>query len=130
MRAMKAFLCALAAMFASHAVASAQNSPIIDVQNGYLVGGVQSGKWLESTNVTNSVKRGAKLPVYGVTGRIGAVEVVKLDTGNEPCPDRPIVKLNPRKVKNGGVAFLASWDPLPRKIQSVDGKGKQHVGVV
>jgi hypothetical protein len=129
MRAMKLFV-AIAAAFVSYWNASAQTFPIIDVQHGYLIGAIRSGKWLEPTESTNSLKHGAKLPVYGATGKVGTVETVKLDTANEPCPDRPIVKLNPRNVKNGNVAFSASWNPLPRKIQSIDVKQKQHVDLV
>lgn len=123
-------LFAVTAAFFSYWNANAQTFPIIDVQHGYLIGAIKSGKWLEPTESTNSVKHGAKLPVYGVTGKIGTVETVKLDTANEPCPDRPIVKLNPRNVKSGDVAFAASWNPLPRKAQTVDAKQKQHVDLV
>ena len=129
MRAMKLFF-AVTAAFVSSWDANAQTFPIIDVEHGYLIGAIHSGKWLEPMESTNSVKHGAKLPVYGVTGKIGTVETVKLDAENEPCPDRPIVRLNPRKVKNGGVAFAASWNPLPRKIESIDAKQKQHVDLV
>ena len=128
---MKAWLlCALAVTFASHAAANAQTFPIIDVQHGYLIGAVQSGKWREPTDVVNSVKPGGKLPVYGVMGKIGSIEALKVDTANEACPDRAIVKLKPRKLKSGGVAFSAKWNPLPRKIQAVDANQKQHVDVV
>ena len=126
---MKLFL-AVAAAFISYWNADAQTFPIIDVEHGYLIGAIRSGKWLEPTDSTNAVKHGAKLAVYGVTGKIGTVETVKVDAENEPCPDSPIVKLNPRSVKNGGVAFSASWNPLPRKIQSVDAKQPQHVDLV
>ena len=120
----------IAAAFGIYWDANAQTFPIIDVQHGYLIGAIRSGKWLEPTDSTNAVKHGAKLPVYDVTGKIGTVETLKVDTDSEPCPDRPIVKLNPRKVKNGDVAFSASWNPLPRKIQSTDAKQPQHVDLV
>ena len=127
---MKARLFSALILFPCCASAFGQIFPIIDVQHGYLIGAIQSGKWIEPTDATNSVKSGAKLPVYGVTGTVGNVAVVKLDTRNEPCPDRPIVKLNPRKVKQGTVAFAANWNPLPRKPKLVDVKQKQHVDVV
>jgi hypothetical protein len=110
--------------------ASAQTFPIIDVRYGYLIGAVEKGKWIEPTDATNSVKSGMKLPVYGVTGTVENVAVVKLDTRNEPCPDRPIVKLNPKKMKKGAIAFAAKWNPLPRKPKLINVKEKQHVDVV
>jgi hypothetical protein len=116
--------------FASRLSVSADTFPIIDVRYGYLVGAIESGKWLEPTDATDSVKSGAKLQVYGVTGDVGTVQVLKVDTQNEPCPDRPVVKLRPAKVAKGAVAFAASWNPLPRKPKSVDAKTQQHVKVV
>ena len=116
--------------FALCVCANADTFPIIDVRYGYLIGAIKSGKWIEPTDATNSVKAGAKLPVYGVTGSVGNVSIVKLDTRNEPCPDRPVVKLNPRKMKRGEVAFSPSWNPLTRKPKPVDVNQKQHVDVV
>jgi len=110
--------------------ANAQTFPIIDVREGYLIGAIEKRKWIEPTAATNSVKSGAKLPVYGVSGTVGSVAVVKFDTRNEPCPDRPMVKLNPKKMKQGAVAFAANWNPLPRKPKLVDVKEKQHIDVV
>jgi hypothetical protein len=110
--------------------ANADTFPIIDVHYGYLIGAIKSGRWIEPTDATKSVKAEAKLPVYGMTGSVGNVSIVKLDTRNEPCPDQPVVKLNPRKMKQGAVAFSPSWNPLPRKPKPVDGNQKQHVDVV
>jgi hypothetical protein len=117
-------------VFAICVGANADTFPIIDVRHGYLIGAIKSGKWIEPTDATNSVKPGAKLPVYGLIGAVGNVSIVKLDTRNEPCPDRPVVKLNPRKMKHGEVAFSASWNPLPRKTKFVDANQKLHVDVV
>jgi hypothetical protein len=109
---------------------SAQTFPIIDVRYGYLIGAIKSGKWIEPTDATKSVKTGAKLSVYGVTGSVGNASIVKLDTRNEPCPDHPVVKLNPRKMKQGAVAFSPNWNPVPRKPKPIEVNQKQHVDVV
>lgn len=119
-----------ALVFALCRSAIAETFPIIDVRYGYLIGAIESGKWLEPTDATNSVKPGTKLPVYGVTGEVGTVAVLKVDTQNEPCPDRPVVKLRPPKMTKGAVAFSANWNPLPRKPQSIDPKQKQYVDLV
>ena len=110
---------------------SAQTFPIVDAHYGYLIGGINAGKWIESIDATDSVKPGTKLPVYGVLGNVGTVGVVKLDTQNEPCEDRPIVKLRPPKMTNAQIAFTANWNALPRKPKSV-GKDQQtqHAGIV
>jgi hypothetical protein len=110
--------------------AFAEAFPIIDVRYGYLIGAIENGKWIEPTDATNSVKPGAKLQVYGVAGIVGTVSVVKFNTRNEPCPDRPIVKMNPEKMKRGAVAFGAKWNPLPRKPKLVDAKQQPHVDVI
>ena len=123
----KSFIAALIVSCITSAIA--ETFPIVDVQYGYLIGGAENGKWIESDKATKSVKRGAKLQVYGVAGAVGSASVVKLDTQNEPCEDRPTVKLNPKKIKEGAIAF-AGKNPLPRKAQSVDVKDKKYVDVV
>lgn len=117
-------------VFAACAVANAETFPIIDLRYGYLMGAIESGKWIEPTDATDSVKPGAKLSIYGVTGIVGNAAVVKLDTRNEPCPDRPVVKLNPRKMKLGAVAFSANWNALLRKPKTLDPNQKNHADVV
>src|SRR3954470_15624271 len=87
--------------------AIAETFPIVDVQYGYLIGAVGNGKWIESDAATKSVKPGKKLQVYGNDGGVGSVSIVKLDTAGEACPDRPMVKLNPKKPKQGAIAFGA-----------------------
>jgi hypothetical protein len=111
--------------------ANAETFPIIDVRYGYLIGGIENGKWIEPTDATGSVKPGTRLTVYGPAGVVGTAAIVKLDTQNEPCPDRPVVKLNPKKMRQGAVAFAASWNALPRKPKLRDVKQqKQHVDIV
>jgi hypothetical protein len=110
--------------------ANAEPFPIIDVRYGYLIGAIEAGKWIEPTDATNSVKTRANVPVYGLMGALGNVSILRLDTRNEPCLDRPVVKLNPRKMKQGAVAFSPSWNPLPRKPKSIDTNQKQHVEAV
>jgi hypothetical protein len=98
----------------------ADTFPIIDVRYGYLIGAIESGTWLESNDAISSVKAGVRLPVYGVTGKVGIVEVLKAATQDEPCPDRPVVKVRPTKMAKGVIAFLPNWNPLPRTPKSVD----------
>ena len=111
--------------------ALAQPFPIIDVRYGYLIGAIDRGKWIEPTDATGSVKPGARLPIYGLTGNAGVVQVLKIDRQNEPCPDRPVVKLRPGTLKPAAIAFAANWNPLPRRPKLVDPKQQQaHVEVV
>ena len=125
-------LFAVAACLASScANLRAETFPIVDAQYGYLIGAAENGKWIESDPAKKSVKAGTKLQVYGAAGAVGAASVVKLDTQNEPCEDRPTVKLNPKKPK-GAIAFpaVSKWNPLPRKPQTVDVKDKKYVDAV
>lgn len=127
---MKTKLLITAVIVTSFTSAMAEKSPIIDARYGYLIGAVENGKWVESDNAKKSVKSGTKLQVYGATGAVGNAAIVKLDTAGEACPDVPMVKLNPKKVKDGGVAFAAKWNPLPRKPQTIDVKEKKYVDLV
>jgi hypothetical protein len=117
-------------LFACGASALAETFPIVDVKYGYLIGGAENGKWVESEKATKSVKAGAKLQVCGVAGAVGSATIVKLDTAGEACPDRPMVRLNPKKVKQGAIAFATKHNPLPRKPQIVDVKEKKYVDLV
>jgi hypothetical protein len=127
---MKTKLIVAAFTIGCSASALGETFPIIDVRHGYLIGAVENRKWIEPTDATKSLKAGAKLTVYGATGAVGSVSIVKLDTENEPCPDQPIVKLNPKKMKQGAIAFAAKWNPLPRKPQSLDVKDNKYVDLV
>ena len=117
-------------VIATAVAATAKTFPIIDVRSGYLIGAIDSGKWIEPNDATGSVKSGTKLPVFGVTGIVGNVSIVKLDTRNEPCPDRPVVKLNPRRVKQGAVAFAGTWNLLPQKPKALQSNQKAHTDIV
>ena len=127
---MKMKLYTAAILLACGASAMGEKFPIIDARYGYLIGAIENGKWLESNDATKSVKPGTKLQVYGLTGAVGAVAIVKLDTQEEACPDRAMVKLNPRKAKQGEIAFAAKWNPLPRKAKALDVKEKKYVDLV
>ena len=72
------------AVLTFRAGATADTFPIIDVGYGYLIGAIAPGKWIEPTDATDSVKAGTnKLHVYGLTGDVGAAQVLRIDTENE-----------------------------------------------
>jgi hypothetical protein len=124
---MKFFIVALALVWCGSAMA--ETFPIIDAREGYLIGAVDSGKWLEAAAAIKSIKP-TTLPVYGVSGEVGKVKVLKVDAEGEPCPDTPIVKLEPERMERGAIAFSASWNPLPRKPKSLDVTQKVYVDLV
>jgi hypothetical protein len=109
--------------------AMSETFPIIDAREGYLIGAVASGKWLESAAAIKSVKA-TTLPVYGVSGEVGKIQVLKVDTEAEACPDTPIVKLEPERMERGAIAFSGNWNPLPRKPKSLDVTQKVYVDLV
>ena len=113
------FVFVAAIAFAICRCATAETFPIIDVRYGYLIGAVEKGKWLEAAEATKSVKPGTNLPVYGVTGEVGTVGVLKVDTEQETCPGQPMVKLRPRTMKKGAIAFSGNWNALPRRSTSM-----------
>lgn len=116
-------------VFALCGSAVAETFPIIDVGAGYLIGAVNSGKWLESAAATKLVKP-MTLPVYGVSGQTGTVKILKVDTEAEACPDTPMVKMKPERMGRGAIAFSGNWNPLPRKAKSLDVTQKVYVDLV
>lgn len=96
----------------------AETYPIVEVQNGYLVGTAGGGKWVPIEKAAPMVHGGERYQLYSLTERLGAAQGGKARSVEEPCPDQFTVALTP-KQKSGAIAFAGPWNALPRvpKIQ-------------
>jgi hypothetical protein len=122
----------LASLFviAACGTAMAEMFPIIDVREGYLVGAIDEGKWIEAKRAVESMKVGSTLPIYDLSGQVGKVDVVKVENEGEPCPQTPFVILDPKQPERGVIAFAPKWNPLPRKAQTLDVAQDVYVDLV
>jgi hypothetical protein len=103
-----------------HAIIAAEpTNVIVEVKNGYVIGAVQYGKWLDSGKAAATIKPGASFRVYGLTGEIGASAASKPESVDQPCPDTQMVKLSPPR-EEGALAVTAAWNALPRKPKTAD----------
>src|ERR1700732_4442521 len=83
--------------------AMAETFPIIDVREGYLVGAIDEGKWIEAKRAVDPVKAESTLQIYDLSGHVGKIEVVKVESEGEPCPQTPFVILDPQRPERGTI---------------------------
>ena len=107
---MKEELLASLLVIAACGTAMAEMFPIIDVREGYLVGAIDEGKWIEAKRAVESMKVGSTLPIYDLSGQVGKVDVVKVENEGEPCPQTPFVILDPKQPERGAIAFAPKWN--------------------
>ena len=119
--------------FALCCVATAQSSvvPIAEMKNGGLLGGVQNGKWI------NSTKFSAKMPVekeFVLVSWKGVEEgAVSLGTKGEiedVCPDFVRMKFELEQDHGVAIGSEAKWNPVPRALQVIDPRGATYRTVV
>ena len=97
----------------------AEMFPIVAARNGYLVGAVDAGKWIDAKHALESIKVGATLPIFDLSGETGKVTITKVENEGEPCPATPFVFTEPERPEHGAIAFAPKWNPLPRKAQTL-----------
>src|SRR5918911_2959379 len=112
----KIILVSLVALFGGLALprtASAQDvHPVVDVEEGCLMGGVASGKWLEADPLAPMIKGGERYRLYSLTKQLGEAVGSRTASAGEPCDETKEIKFSP-EVKEG-IAVAGSWNALPR----------------
>ncbi|HEX4640156.1 MAG TPA: FG-GAP repeat protein [Chthoniobacterales bacterium] len=107
-------------MLCSYGVAvGAPANVIVQVENGYVLGAADNGKWLESAKAAALLKPQNTLRVYGLAREMGTATAGKPESVEEPCPETQMVKFSPQP-KGGVMALTAAWNALPRKPRTGD----------
>ena len=103
--------------------------PIVEVQSGYLFGAVADGKWIKADEAAKSVSDETTYRVYGLTKALGQAKGGKPIAEEGPCDETLSVPLSSKPDK-GVIAVAATWNALPRKVQSLDTTLKVYVDAV
>jgi len=105
-------------MFAG-ASPAAELHPIVDVQNGYLFGATEDGKWVKADEAAKALPDQTTYVVYGLTESLGKVKGGKAKGEEGPCEGTWVVGLSDKPEK-GAIALAAPWNALPRKLRPLD----------
>ena len=98
---------------------AAEVHPIVEVQSGYLFGATADGKWIKSEEVAKAISDERTYKIYGLTQSLGDAKGGKPKPSEEEvCSDVLTVSLS-LKPEKGVIALAASWNALPRKVQSL-----------
>jgi len=93
--------------------------PIVDVQNGYLFGATEDGKWVKADEAAKALPDQTTYVVYGLTESLGKVKGGKAKGEQGPCEGTWVVGLSDKPEK-GAIALAAPWNALPRKLRPLD----------
>ena len=93
--------------------------PIVDVQNGYLFGATEDGKWVKADEAAKALPDQTTYVVYGLTESLGKVKGGKAKGEEGPCEGTWVVGLSDKPEK-GAIALAAPWNALPRKLRPLD----------
>ena len=112
-----AALCALAALACGWSLtagaALAQGvHPVVDTEEGCLIGGLSGGRWLEADAVKTMLKGGERYRLYTLTKTVGEVVGERPESVGEPCSETQHVKFT--VPTEPGVAVGGDWNALPR----------------
>ncbi|MFW6063497.1 MAG: SH3 domain-containing protein [Chloroflexota bacterium] len=94
--------------------------PVVDAESGFLLGGAQSGVWVDAQTYASYLQDTDRpYSVYTLSGEKGVV------TGSPPVGagatcEQPVVPLTPAGDFENTVALVATWNAAPRLAQSLE----------
>src|ERR1051325_66326 len=127
--AVTTFVVVTAFLVFAGASSAADLHPIVEVQNGYLLGSIAEGKWSNAGETANLLTDQVTYRVYGLTQEFGEAKGGKPISADVPCEETLIVSLSP-KPENGVIAIAAPWNALPRKPKMIDPDQKVYIDAV
>ena len=86
--------------------------PVVDTQEGCLIGGVAGGKWLDADALAPMLKGGERYRLYTLASAVGEAVGSNTESAGEPCNDTKSIKLSPETRE--AIAVGGSWNALPR----------------
>lgn len=88
--------------------------PIVDADNGWLLGGARGDTWLDGPTTAALLGGGETYTLYSRAGAAGTSAGSLLAPEPGPCEDLVRVKLDPPATITGTIALAGSWNPTPR----------------
>lgn len=109
-----------------------QVAPIVEMQSGALLGGVENGKYLDAKTTFGRLKGEVKYSLFGITGKTNDLTLTA--TGpDEPCEDYySIFSMGEARDERRGVGIGGDlkWNPLPRPPKQIGLTDKTYLKVV
>ncbi|HEY0738345.1 MAG TPA: hypothetical protein VGD69_25730 [Herpetosiphonaceae bacterium] len=87
------------------------------VSGVHLLGGSQTGKWIDAETTAKQLSGGESYRIYTTAGQIGAGKGSAPDPGIF-CYDLQVLRLNPEPSNHEFAAFGGTHNPLPRKLRA------------
>ncbi len=109
--------------------ANAQLVPIIEVQTGGLLGGVENGKFLDAKTTFGRLKGEGKYSLFSLTGKTGELTATVL-APDVPCEDFYYAKTALEGQKGIAVGAARTWNPVPRTPKAVNLNNKTYLNIV
>jgi len=113
-------------------LANAQVVPIVEMQSGGLLGGVENGKYLDAKTTFGKLKGEGKFSLFDITGKTN--DLLLTATGpDEPCEDFYTIfnDSQARDDRKGvGIGSGAKWNPLPRPLKPISLTDKTYLKIV
>jgi hypothetical protein len=103
--------------------ASAQTEivPIVDLQVGGLLGGIQNGKYVDAKTTFAQLKGKRKYSVYDAMQKVATLDIeVEAPVRDEPCDDFYSANAELDDVPGIGIGGNPGWNLQPRAAQMVD----------
>jgi hypothetical protein len=109
--------------------AIAQLVPIIEVQTGGLLGGVENGKYLDAKTTFGRLKGEGKYSLFGITGKTGELTAT-VEAPDEPCEEFYYAKTGLEDQKGIAVGTGRTWNPVPRTPKTLNLNDKTYLNIV
>src|SRR5215203_956304 len=109
--------------------ARAQLVPIIEVQTGGLLGGVENGKYLDAKTTFGRLAGEGKYSLFGISGKTGELTAT-VEAPDEPCEEFYYAKTALEGQKGIAVGAARTWNPVPRTPKTISPTDKTYLNVV
>jgi hypothetical protein len=111
------------------AATNAQVVPILEVQTGGLLGGVEKGRYLDAKTTFGRLKGEGKYSLFGITGKTGELTAT-VEAPDDPCDEFYFAKTALEGQKGVAVGSDRTWNPVPRTPKAVNLNDKTYLNVV
>ena len=118
-----------AVIFAQTVAAQTKVVPIIEVQTGGLLGGVENGRYLDAKTTFGRLNGEGKYSLYGIGGRTGEMTAT-IEAPDEPCDEFYFAKSRLEGQKGIALGAARNWNPVPRTPKTVNLNNKTYLDVV
>lgn len=103
--------------------------PIIEVQTGGLLGGVENGKYLDAKTTFGRLNGKQSYSLFGIKGKTGELTAT-VEPPDEPCEEFYYAKTELEGQKGIAIGTSRTWNPVPRTPRTINPKDKTYLNIV